>query len=208
MVPRYYSGVPLRRTTISCVATRIFGRVISWDARARLASRFRSKSNGAQRCLLRRPSRPAFDSDHAYIALRTNQLVALQLTDGKVLWSVECPMIAPPAAGDGLVFAGSDGLIEARASGGRSAAVAPTDHGASPVTPLGQRDGFSRRSRQDRCSRSARSDGEILWQRDLGSPLAGATCTGRRSRLRPTEGRTDSRTLAQDRRRRLDAETE
>ena len=39
------------------------------------------------------------------------------IRDGSVAWSVECPMTAAPAAGDGLVYAGSEDLIEARAEG-------------------------------------------------------------------------------------------
>ena len=57
---------------------------------------------------------PAFDNDRAYVSLKSKQLVALMLKDGSTAWSVECPMSAAPAAGGGFVYAGSDGLIEAR----------------------------------------------------------------------------------------------
>ena len=62
---------------------------------------------------------PAFDNDRAYVPLQTNQLVALMIKDGSTAWSVECPMSAPPAAGAGFVYAGSDGLVEARAEAER-----------------------------------------------------------------------------------------
>jgi outer membrane protein assembly factor BamB len=62
------------------------------------------------------PSFPAaFDETHVYVARRDNQLMALSLETGKLAWSVECPMTAPPVAGDASVFSGRDGRVEARA---------------------------------------------------------------------------------------------
>jgi outer membrane protein assembly factor BamB len=113
---------------------------------------------------------PAFDADHVYISLKTNQLVALAIKDGRVVWSVECPMSAPPAAGGGLVFAGSDGLIEARAE---------TSGGAQWRRPVSGRvlslhweAGWLIAQTDPGLLLVMRAaDGEILWQKDFGSPL-------------------------------------
>lgn len=113
---------------------------------------------------------PAYDADFAYLSLRDNQLVAVSLKDGTTAWSVECFVTAPLAAGDGFVFAGSDGFIEARSQKdgstqwrrpleGRIASmywdagwlVATTESG--PLLML------------------RATDGEILWQHDFGARL-------------------------------------
>ena len=108
-----------------------------------------------------------------YIPLRTNQLVALRLKDGSAAWSVECPMTAPPAAGDALVFAGSDGLVEARAeSDGRAQWRRPV---AGRVASVYWDTGWLFVSTEAGPLLAIRAaDGEVLWQRDLGSPLSGA----------------------------------
>jgi outer membrane protein assembly factor BamB len=114
---------------------------------------------------------PAFDNDQVYLALRTSQLVALVIKDGKSVWSVECPMTAAPAAGDGLVFVGSDDLIEARAQAdGRAQWRRPI---AGRVNSLHWDAGWLIASTETGPLLAIRaSDGEVLWQRDLGSPLS------------------------------------
>src|SRR5688572_28200504 len=112
--PSYYNGVLFRRTTISCVSVAFFaallaGRAVAADVTFPLDVKWTAMLPAAPGFA------PAFDQDYAYVSVRPNLLVALLLKDGKPAWSVECPMTAAPAAGDGLVFAGSDGLIEARA---------------------------------------------------------------------------------------------
>ena len=116
---------------------------------------------------------PAFDGDHAYVSLATNQLVALRIKDGTTVWSVECPMSAAPAAGDGLVFAGSDGLIEARSKAdGRAHWRLPVK---GKITSLHWDNGWLLASPEAGPLLAIRAaDGEILWQRDLGAPLQAA----------------------------------
>jgi outer membrane protein assembly factor BamB len=117
-------------------------------------------------------SAPAFDNDHTYVALRSNQLLALQLSDGKVVWSVECPTTAPPAAGDGLVFVANNDLIEARAAAdGRAQWRKPIQ---GRVASLYWDSGWLLVSTEAGPLLALRaSDGEILWERDLGAPLLG-----------------------------------
>jgi outer membrane protein assembly factor BamB len=114
---------------------------------------------------------PAFDANRVYISLNTKQLVALMLSDGTAAWSVECPMSAPPAAGAGLVYAGSDGLIEARAEVSGSAQWRRPVQGR--VISL-HWDGGWLFAQTDPGSFFAirAADGEILWQKDFGSPLS------------------------------------
>ena len=82
---------------------------------------------------------PAFDANRIYVPLQTKQLVALMISDGSVAWSVECPMTAPPAAGDGLVYAGSEDLIEAQGRKRRQRTMAPSGSGTRRLAALGHR---------------------------------------------------------------------
>ena len=171
MVPRYYSGVPLRSTTISCVGIAF---VLALSCGRALADGLTFPLEVKWSVTLPAPPAfaPAFDNDRTYVALRTNQLVALLLKDGASVWSVECPMSAAPVAGDGLVFAGSDGLIEARASAdGRAQWRRPIE---GRVLSLHWDTGWLLASIETGPLLALRaSDGEILWQRDLGAPLQG-----------------------------------
>jgi outer membrane protein assembly factor BamB len=124
-----------------------------------------------------------------YVSLRTNHLVALRLQDGKEAWSVECPMTASPAAGDGLVFAGSDGLVEARAKAdGRAQWRRPVN---GRVIALHWDTGWLIASTETGPLVAIRAaDGEVLWQRELGSPLsAPAAPSGDRLYLGLKDGR-------------------
>jgi len=114
---------------------------------------------------------PAFDASQVYVSLKTSQLVALSTKDGSHVWSVECPMTAPPAAGDGLVFAGSEDLIEARTeTDGRAQWRRPI---TGRVLSLYWNTGWLLASTETGPLLAIRAvDGEIIWQRDLGSPLS------------------------------------
>jgi outer membrane protein assembly factor BamB len=113
---------------------------------------------------------PAFDDEHAYVPLKTTSLVAVRLKDGGTAWSVDCPMTARPSAGDSLVFAGSDGLIEARASGdGRARWRRPVK---GMVVSLHWDTGWLIASIDaGRLLALRATDGVVLWEKDLGSPL-------------------------------------
>ena len=121
MITRYYSGVPFRRTTISCVAVAFFVVLSSCARAATAAVTFPLEAKWSATLPAPPAFAPAFDAHRIYVPLQTKQLVALLINDGSVAWSVECPMTAAPAAGDGLVYAGSEDLIEARAESRRRA---------------------------------------------------------------------------------------
>ena len=132
---------------------------------------------------------PAFDADRVYVSLNTKQLVALLLSDGKSAWSVECPMTAAPAAGGGLVFAGSEGLIEARSDTNGSAQWRRPVQGL--VVSLQWDAGWLFAQTDPGPFLAIRSaDGQIIWQKDFGSPLsAPAAAAGDRVYLPLKDGR-------------------
>ena len=170
LITRYYSGVPFSRTTISCVAVAFF--VLAAFPRASTAAVTFPLAAKWSASLPAPPAfPPAFDDNRIYVALKTNQLVALMIKDGSVAWSVECPMSAPPAAGGGLVYAGSDGLIEARAERDGSAQWRRPVPGR--VVSLHWEAGWLIAQTEPGPLLAMRAaDGEILWQHDFGSPLS------------------------------------
>lgn len=132
---------------------------------------------------------PAFDAEAAYVPLRGNQLVSVLLKDGTLAWSVECPMSAAPAAGDGLVFAGSEGFIEARSRNDglvewRRAIV-------GRISSLHWDTGWLLATTVGGPMLALRAiDGEILWQRDFGAALqAPPAPSGDRAYLPLKDGR-------------------
>jgi outer membrane protein assembly factor BamB len=169
LVPRYYNGVLLRRTTISCVTVAFFVAVLCVTALATDIT-FPVTAKWTVTLAAAPAYAPAFDDDHAYVPLQTNQLVALTIAEGKTTWSLECPMTTAPAAGDGLVFAGSEGLIEARAKAdGRAQWRRPVE---GRVTSLHWDTGWLLASTETGPLLALRAiDGEVIWRRELGSPL-------------------------------------
>jgi outer membrane protein assembly factor BamB len=132
---------------------------------------------------------PAFDDARIYIPLQTKQLVALLIKDGSVGWSVECPMTAPPDAGGGLVYAGSEDLIEARADGDGSAQWRRPVQGR--VVSLHWKGGWLFAQTDPGGFFAIRgSDGTIIWKKDFGSPLSAPPApTGERLYLPLKDGR-------------------
>jgi outer membrane protein assembly factor BamB len=166
---RYYNGVPFSRTPISCVAMAFFVCLVcAREARAAVTFPLEAKWSATLPALPAFP--PAFDANRVYVSLNSKQLVALMLTDGTASWSVECPMSAAPAAGGGLVYAGSDGLIEARSDANGSAQWRRPVQGR--VVSLHWDGGWLFAQTDGGPFLAIRSaDGEILWQKDFGSPL-------------------------------------
>lgn len=116
---------------------------------------------------------PAVDAARAYLTLRSAELVALDLADGKVAWSVPAPdVIAGPAAGGGLVFLPRAKEVQALDAGGAtprwqtpidvSASVPLVYHGGSLVVA----------SAGDALAMLRASTGEVLWKQPLGAAVA------------------------------------
>ncbi len=173
LITRYYSGVPFRRTTISCVAVA-FLIVVACARDASAAVTFPLEAKWSATLPASPAFAPAFDATRIYLPLQTKQLVALMIKDGSVAWSVECPMTTAPAAGDGLVYAGSEDLIEARAEGNGAAQWRRPVQGR--VVSLHWDTGWLFAQTEPGVFFAIRAkDGEILWQKDFGSPLSDAS---------------------------------
>jgi outer membrane protein assembly factor BamB len=114
---------------------------------------------------------PAYDDSKAYISLQSKQLVSLKIADGSTVWSVECPMSAAPAAGGGFVYAGSDGLVEARGEAAGAAQWRRPVEGK--VITVHWNTGWLFAQTEPGLFLAIRAgDGEILWKKEFGSPLS------------------------------------
>jgi len=172
LITRYYNGVTFHRTPISCVGALFFVAVAL--ARVSVAAVTFPLEVKWSAALAAPPAfAPAFDDERVYVSLRTNELVASLIKDGTRAWSVECPMTAAPAAGDGLVYVGSEDAIEARnAADGQPKWRRPIK---GRVISLHFNTGWLLAATEAGPVLAMRgADGEILWQRDLGSPLSDA----------------------------------
>ncbi len=170
----------------------------------RRTSRFRSKRNGARRFPLRRRLPPRSITSASTCRCKRSSSSALMLKDGSTAWSVECPMSAPPAAGGGLVYAGSDGLIEARSRRCRRAQWRRPVHRTCPLAPLGRRlavcadragpvPGDSRNRRRNPLAEGFWIAAEHVAGADRRPPLSGDSKTAGSSRCRCRTATTSGR---------------
>lgn len=131
-----------------------------------------------------------YDQQLAYVPLKGGELVAIDLSDGKVAWFVPFPTTTTPATGDGLVFAAGDGAITAleQRSGTpiwKTAIDSPLAAGLYWDT------GWLLASTEsgDLLALHAQ-DGRILWRQALGSPwLVPPTPAGDRLYVALRDGR-------------------
>ena len=118
------------------------------------------------------PSAPAgYDQQFAYVPLKGGELVAIDLNQGRVAWTVPFPTVSTPATGDGLVFAaGPDAITALEQRSGTSLWKTPID---SPLAAALYWDtGWLLASTEsgDLLALHAQ-DGRILWRQPFGSPL-------------------------------------
>jgi outer membrane protein assembly factor BamB len=158
------------RTTISCAALAV---AVAFVQSSRIAGQSSVHFDSRwQITLPDGPSAPAaVDATHAYIPLRSGQLIAVALEDGATVWTVRVPTPWAPAAGHALVFIAGDRDIQALdAASGRPRWRAPLDHPVS-IAPVfdtgwlfvGTDNGLVMALRAD--------NGEVLWTIDVGSRL-------------------------------------
>ena len=189
-ITRYYSGVPFRRTTISCVAVALFAAIVGARVAA-AAVTFPLEAKWSATLPAQPEFAPAFDATRIYVALKSKQLAALLIANGTVSWSVECPMTAAPAAGAGLVYVGNDDLIEARSDAdGKTQWRRPVQ---GKVASVHWDAGWLFVQTEPGLFLAIRAtDGHIVWQKDFGSPInAGArpAAAGQRLYLPLKDGR-------------------
>jgi len=119
------------------------------------------------------PSAPAgFDARAAYVALKSGQLVAIDLDRGTIRWHVEAATSLQPATGDGLVFIATENLIQAiDAITGDVRWQAALPGGAA--APLYWDTGWLIASTAAGDLAAFRAaDGSLIWRQGLGAPLA------------------------------------
>lgn len=111
---RYYTEVTVRRTTSAAVLAAMLlaaaaAAVVMAQPRTRFEPSFLLPVDVAWTAALGSSPRhsPAYDRERAYLALRDDSLVAVDLETGERTWTVDQRLDHPPAAGDGLVVAAS-----------------------------------------------------------------------------------------------------
>ncbi|MGE3277828.1 MAG: PQQ-binding-like beta-propeller repeat protein [Vicinamibacterales bacterium] len=115
---------------------------------------------------------PAFDAGHAFVPLRTGELVAVRLDTGAVAWRRALSTTHAPEAGGGLVFVASGTTIRAlEPATGRTRWEHETP---SPIAvPPYWDTGWLILSTESGTLVAYRADdGQEVWRRDLASPLA------------------------------------
>jgi outer membrane protein assembly factor BamB len=118
-------------------------------------------------------ARPGYDATSAYIPLKDGQLVAVNLDRGTTRWTLDQSTAFTPATGEGLVFTVGEQQIEALdARTGATRWRTPLPGGAA--RPLYYDTGWLLASTTagDLIALRA-SDGNVVWRRQLGSPLSG-----------------------------------
>lgn len=113
-----------------------------------------------------------FDQQAAYVPLKDDELVAIDLDRGTARWHVALATSFAPATGDGLVFAGGGGSVSALDQG-TGQELWRTELGGDLSGPLFWDSGWLLASTASGDLVALRAeDGRILWRNALGSALA------------------------------------
>ncbi|HEY3381384.1 MAG TPA: PQQ-binding-like beta-propeller repeat protein [Vicinamibacterales bacterium] len=113
----------------------------------------------------------ASDDTHAFVPLRTGELAAVSLTDGRILWTAPAKAAAPLATGEGHVFLAAQNRLQALAIDTGK----PTWDIAAPglvTAPLVWQNGWLLASNEAGDLVMFRAaTGELLWRRPMGAPI-------------------------------------
>jgi len=113
---------------------------------------------------------PAYDAASAYVPLRGGGLVAVDLDRGQVRWRRDLSTTIPPSVGDGRLYVGGDGLVEALAAdSGRT--VWRTSLPGRVVTVSWDNGWLLCSNDAGDLAALRASDGELLWRAQLGAAL-------------------------------------
>ena len=116
-------------------------------------------------------ARPAFDGEHAYVALRDGTLSAIRLRDGEAAWNVKQPTALAPAAGGGTVVVVEGTTLVARAAA-TGAPAWSLDLGAAVSTAPLRRAGWLIVALEGGDLVALESaGGRELWRRAVGGPV-------------------------------------
>ena len=133
---------------------------------------------------------PAYDRERAYVALRTDSLVAIDLRTGQQVWIVEQHLDHPPAVGDGVVVTSSGSTLSGwRASDGTAVWSAAFD--VALVAPPLWNTGWLVSATADGQIVVLRGfDGRVMWRRSVDStPTVRPTIAGDRLFVPLVDGR-------------------
>lgn len=116
-------------------------------------------------------AQPAFDGEHAYLALRDGSLTAIRLRDGSVAWSIDQPATMQPAAGgDTLVVADGAVLTALRTADGEQ--LWSLDLGSAvSAAPLRGTGWLIVALEGGELAAFEAADGRELWRRSVGGPV-------------------------------------
>lgn len=173
---RYYNGVSRPRTTIYCAGLTVAIVFVSPPRVAILADLSASGAVFESRWKLTLPASPsapaAYDTTRAYVPLRDGKLIAIALTDGHTLWTVEAPTALRPATGDMRLFVTGEKDIRALsvADGHESWRVALEE--SANVAPLFDTGWLFVGTANGHLVALRAADGVVLWKLDMGASLS------------------------------------
>lgn len=138
---------------------------------------------------------PAYDAERAFLATRDGQFLAIDLSRGRVAWTIPLESRVPPAQGNSRVFiALTDRIHAVLASTGRTAWTAAV---GGVTAPLYWHSGWLIAATDAEVIALRDSDGAEIWRRNYGAPVrAEPTIDGDRLYLSLQDGRVIAATLA------------
>jgi outer membrane protein assembly factor BamB len=113
---------------------------------------------------------PAYDVTTAYVPLRRGAIVAVDLDRGQIRWQRDIATTISPSVGDGLVFVGGDGLVEAL-SAERGLTRWRSSLPGRIVTVTWDNSWLICSNEAGDLAALRASDGELLWRSALGAAL-------------------------------------
>ena len=115
---------------------------------------------------------PGYDQEMAYVPLKGGELVAIDLNEGTVTWTVALATTFTPATGDGLVFAAdAAGVAALEQRSGRTLWHTPLE--SAVAAPLYWESGWLLASTEGGELVALKpDDGSVLWRNTIGSPIA------------------------------------
>ena len=113
---------------------------------------------------------PAYDATTAYVPLRSGALVAVNLDRGEILWRRDLTTAIAPAVGDGMVFIGGEGQVEAL-SADRGQTRWRSSLPGRIVTVSWDNSWLLCSNETGDLAALRASDGEIVWRVALGAAL-------------------------------------
>jgi outer membrane protein assembly factor BamB len=129
---------------------------------------------------------PVSDDHHVYVALRSGQLAAFDLGDGRPRWRTEFMAVHPVAVDAGQVFVATEDAIHALR--GEDGAIV-WEHRVSISAPLLAQAGWLIALADGKVFAFRESDGASVWERDVGAVTERPTIEGDRLYVSLSDGR-------------------